>query len=161
MQELNSSYRGVDEYRVLSFPSLNHQEKFTRQLRAFRRRCCLDQIAEQAGILWLLRTKILSFVHSVSLAYTTIIVKKEITCGRRKSILAGGAGKAAIMYRELFQQAEAVMQFAYAPYSNYRVGAAYYQGRQMFTVVFENSSYGGTPALSRLHSPAVAEGAGV
>jgi cytidine deaminase len=65
------------------------------------------------------------------------------------------------MYRELFQQAEAVMQYAYAPYSNYRVGAALLtKDGKMFTGVnVENSSYGGTICAERVaFSKAIAEG---
>lgn len=65
------------------------------------------------------------------------------------------------MYRELFQQAEAVMQYAYAPYSNYRVGAAVLtRDGKMFTGVnIENSSYGATICAERVaFSKAIAEG---
>ena len=60
------------------------------------------------------------------------------------------------MYKELFQQAEAMMQYAYAPYSNYRVGAALLtrDGRMFTGVNIENSSYGGTicaPAAGRIY----------
>ena len=65
------------------------------------------------------------------------------------------------MYRELFQQAEAVMQYAYAPYSNYRVGAALLtkDGRMFTGVNVENSSFGGTICAERVaFSKAIAEG---
>ena len=47
------------------------------------------------------------------------------------------------MYRELFLQAQAVREYAYAPYSNFKVGAALLtkEGVMYTGVSIENSSY--------------------
>ena len=65
------------------------------------------------------------------------------------------------MYKELFQQAQAVIQFSYAPYSNYHVGAAVLtRDGKMFTGVnIENSSYGATICAERVaFSKAISQG---
>lgn len=65
-------------------------------------------------------------------------------------------------YRELFRKAKAVMPNAYAPFSDFRVGAALLSadGRVFTGVNVENSSYGGTICAERTACvKAISEGA--
>lgn len=66
-----------------------------------------------------------------------------------------------MQYKELYKMADAAKENAYAPFSNYKVGAALLavSGKVYTGVNVENSSYGGTICAERTAlSKAVSEG---